>query len=136
MARFVAPIPHSGLLVRGNIDIDARKVPLTFNKDGTISSVETSSFGVDSQEDTGKIQIPAGIRAKHKGFEICYPQVISKGGKWQRVSQSAGEQWARRTGRHLGVFDNVPHAESYAQGLHNYLAKFTNAWLRKHHRRG
>lgn len=124
MPQFLAPVSHSGLLVRGNIDLDVRKYPLVRNKDGSISSVRSASFSFLSSDDTGKIHVPPTVRKKVKKFEILVPTTVHTNGRWQNVGFTPAINFALSTGRHLGVFDTPAHANVYASALHNYLARF------------
>jgi hypothetical protein len=83
-----------GLLSSGNIDLHNR--PVVRNADGSISTVRSISINVD-------------------GREVLIPTVSDDG----RVMSNADaiEQF-KRTGRHLGVFDNADDATSYAKRLH------------------
>lgn len=124
MPQFIIPGGASGLLVRGNIDLEIRKLPLIHNKDGTISSVRSSCWTFHQGDDTGRIRIPPNVRNRPKGFGLAIPDVISQGGKWKVVSSKQALNHALSTGRHLGVFDDTHHACQYTVALHNYLATF------------
>ena len=79
---------------RGNIDIDHR--PVLYNDDGTISTEESFSVGID-------------------GKEVLLPTIIN--GK--RVSEQEAINHYYETGDHLGIFDTPEEAEEYAERLHN-----------------
>lgn len=84
-----------GQLVPGNIDLTKR--PVVRNGDGSISTVRSMSF-----ED-------------EKGREVLIPTVSDDG---RILSQDDAIALYRRTGRHLGIFDNADDATAYAQALH------------------
>lgn len=87
------PGTFKGLLVPGNIDIARR--PQVRNKDGSISTVRSMSINMD-------------------GREILIPTVIGD----RVVSDKEAIDHFRKTGEHLGMFDDSRNANEYAAQLH------------------
>lgn len=87
-----ASIP--GLRTKGNINLKNRQQ--VKNQDGTISTVRSISINSDGKE----ILIPTVVNGK----------VVS--------NKEAIEHW-KKTGQHLGIFDNSENATAYAKKLHN-----------------
>lgn len=87
--------PFKGLLQPGNIDLNNR--PLVKNPDGSISTVESSSY------------------RNAKGQEVLIP-TISEEGKHMTMPE-ARKYWGQK-GQYLGIFDNPANADTYAQQLH------------------
>lgn len=95
-----APARHRGrpgLVEPGNIDLKHR--PVVRNRDGSISTVRSITI-----EDNGR--------------QILIPTVVGR----RVVSNPEAIAHWRRTGRHLGVFDNAAAAELYAKQLHENQA--------------
>jgi hypothetical protein len=122
MSRFVLSGPNPGLLVRGTIDIIARTNVMVVNKDGSISSVRSMSFGL-IESDRTKIAIPRSVWLAHEQVEVLCPTVVPHNGKWVIIGGGGAESRAKSMGLHLGVFDNVKHANAYANRLHLQQAK-------------
>lgn len=93
-----SPTPK-GLLRAGNVNLHNR--PVVSNADGTISTVRSMSIGTDE----GEVLIPT----------------VSDDGRIM-TDQEAVDQY-RRTGKHLGIFDNPDDATAYARNLHNEQAQ-------------
>lgn len=90
----------TGMLQEGNIDLNSR--PVVHNKDGSISTVRSISFGTDA----GEILIPT----------------VSADGKRILSDKDAIQQFIN-TGQHLGIFDSPDAATAYAKSLHESQAK-------------
>jgi len=98
----MAKRPPVGQITPGNINLNNR--PRVRNRDGSISTVLSISVN------TGK-------------HETLIPTISDSG---QLMSNSQAVDQYRRTGRHLGQFDSVQSANSYAKSLHNDQAKQLN----------
>lgn len=88
-----------GLVEPGNIDLNKR--PIVKNSDGSISTERSLSF-----EENGK--------------EVLIPTVVD--GKI--LDGKAAIEHYRKTGEHLGKFDNPADADAYAERLHQDQAEF------------
>lgn len=88
----------TGMVEAGNIDLHSR--PTVQNADGTISTVRSISI----EEDGKQVLIPTVVGDK----------VVS--------NQEAIDNY-RKTGQHLGKFNSVKNANTYAENLHNDQAK-------------
>ncbi|WP_300573613.1 hypothetical protein [Phenylobacterium sp.] len=92
--RLMAPTPPKPL-VPGNIDLAAR--PRVKNPDGSISTISSMSFGGENGE-------------------VLIPTIADDG---RRLSEAEAIEQYRRTGRHLGIFENPDGATAFAKTLSN-----------------
>lgn len=88
------PVPTTGVIERGNIDLAKR--PVVNNADGTVSTVRSMSANID-------------------GVEVLIPTVTDDG---RVVSDEEAIALYERTGRHLGKFATPADATTYAEALH------------------
>lgn len=97
------PAPHSASSgapsTPGNIDL--YKQPKVKNPDGSISTVDSRSYNFD-------------------GKEVLLPSVTPDGRHLKTDDEIIAEY--KKTGRHLGMFDDVASANAYAEQLHNDYA--------------
>lgn len=96
-----APVNHHpftglGLVEPGNIDL--YRQPRVKNPDGSISTVDSVSFGDEN------------------GIETLLSQVLPDG---RHVTPKIALQEYLASGKHLGKFDSVDSADNYAKRLHN-----------------
>lgn len=84
----------TGLVEKGNIDLTNR--PVVTNEDGSISTVRSMSINMD-------------------GKEILIPTVSSDG---KILSDEDAITNYKKTGQHLGIFNNPNDASIYAEQLH------------------
>lgn len=83
---------------QGNIDLNNR--PVIHNRDGSISTLDSISIG-------------------ENGREVLIPTIVN--GK--KVSDNDAINHYRKTGEHLGKFDSVDTANTYARALHETQAR-------------
>lgn len=88
---FQAP---AGLIESGNIDLKSR--PRVINDDGTTSTIRSISINDD-------------------GKEVIIPTIADDG---TQLSDAAATALYKKTGRHLGKFDNPDNATAFAKRLH------------------
>jgi len=94
--------PFPGMLQGPNIDLAHR--PVVHLPDGSIATVDSAS------NDFG-------------GREVLFPTVSPEG---RMLTVPQGSDLFRRTGQHLGIFDNPANADRYAEALHQAQARFYN----------
>lgn len=120
MAKFVLS-GATGLLVRGNIDIDARSFVAVPTGNGGFASVRTVSWHLEPDELVKRFGSDLGRPVN--GAEVLVPTVIRQGHKWAIVHATGALAHFRRTGRHLGIFDDAHHAVQYGTRLHQEQAR-------------
>lgn len=89
---FEAP---AGILESGNIDLKNR--PRVINDDGSTSTIRSISVNED-------------------GKEVLIPTISDEG---EPLSDAAATALYKKTGQHLGKFDNADNATGYAKRLHD-----------------
>jgi hypothetical protein len=94
--QITGPTPR-GQLVPGNIDLANR--PHIRNRDGSISTVYSASFGDGSRE----VLLPL----------VGRDRIMNDKEAWDEY---------RKTGKHLGIFDTPGNADAYASRLHEQQA--------------
>jgi len=126
MPKYVLP-GATGLLVRGNIDIDARSYVAVPVGGGKFASVRATSWWIAEGEDPNDFAAVGEVyrhwrikRPPRRGFwpNILVPEVIRVGHQWKAVPGKRAFAHAMKTGRHLGIFDTPSHATIYANKLH------------------
>lgn len=121
MARTKLPGSWPGLLIQGNIDIDFRAtlhVPNPFQ--GGFSSVDSTSYTVHRHDDKWARFVPfRRIPVKYQSVEVLVPSVVRRGNRWVVLPAGDGP-WNTytQTRKFLGMFDNIAHANRYANALH------------------
>ena len=83
-----------GLVEPGNIDLTSR--PQVKNADGSVSTVRSASFNID-------------------GKEVLLPTVSPDG---KDLTDDQAVDLFKKTGQHLGKFENPDQADAYAEALH------------------
>ena len=96
-----------GMFTKGNIDIYNR--PVVKNDDGTISTVMTMGFQPNDGEFAGK--------------QVLIPRVSDDG---RIMSQEEAIDYYYKTGKHLGVFNDIDSANKYAESLHHQQDDYYN----------
>lgn len=96
--QFIIPGIVGAMLAMGNIPLDAR--PVVHNPDGSISTVDSTSFAIPGRG------------------EVLIPQVVGN----QVVSPRDALAAFLRTGKNLGAFKTSAAADRYAQALHREQA--------------
>lgn len=99
--------PSKGMVQKGNIDLAGRRKALTHNPDGSISSVK--SIGIT--EGKKQIDIPTVIPNPKK------PGTYRIGTTAEAIAHY------KKTGQHLGIFKTQAEADTYAEKLHENLAR-------------
>jgi hypothetical protein len=111
MPKFILP-GAKGLLVKGNIDIDARSFVAVPVGGGAFASVRSTSWELRQPE----LRQRTGLT--REAAEVLVPEIIRVGHKWVAVTGSHSLAHYRKTGRHLGIFDTAGNATAYATRLH------------------
>lgn len=96
----MAPKPVPKPWVVGNIDLNNR--PRVKNADGSVSTVRSFSYGLPN------------------GMEVLIPSVSNEG---KVLSNDEAIKYWGDKGQHLGVFQDWPSADQYAQHLHEDQAR-------------
>ena len=96
-----------GMFAKGNIDIYNR--PIVKNSDGTISTVRTMGFQPSEGEFAGK--------------QVLIP-TVSDDGRIMTFNEAVDNYY--KTGKHLGVFNDIESANKYSESLHNQQDDYYN----------
>jgi hypothetical protein len=92
--------PFPGMFEPPNIDLAAR--PVVHLPDGSIATVDSASNRFGRRE-------------------VLFPTVSPEG---RMLTVPEGSDLYRRSGQHLGIFDNPADADRYAEALHEAQARF------------
>jgi hypothetical protein len=116
-------MPSPKPVVPGNIDL--RNRPVVKNKDGSVSTVKSASFGLPGGKEILLPQIADA--AGNKGIPALTKLGVKRVGKDLSAPPYKGKQAVldqfKKTGEHLGVFKDATTATAYAKALHQAQAK-------------